>query len=142
MRRWSRGILLIVAVLDLVAAQAPPTASCCNCDTPQKEEGVACLSAKEMRLQVNHIEPLRPSGLDKDLNIAGTVVIAVRFQPDGRVDCAHAESGNPIAISAALEAIRKWSFKPLLLNGVAQAGCGRVTIKYRLRDHGSSTELQ
>jgi hypothetical protein len=102
---------------------------------------VACLSAKDMRDHVDHIEPLKPSGLDKGLNLAGTLVMEVRFDASGEVACAHAKSGTPIAISAAMEAVQKWTFKPVMSKTVAKAGCGSITIKYRLRDRGSSTEL-
>jgi len=95
-----------------------------------------------MRDHVDHIEPLQPSGLGKDLNLAGTVVVEFRFGPDGKVACARATSGHPIAISAAMEAVPKWTFKPALRNGAPKAGCGRITIRYRLRDQGSSTKLQ
>ena len=69
-------------------------------------------------------------------------MVEVRFEADGKVSCSRAKSGHPIAIAAAMEAIPKWTLKPLISNGVAKAGCGRVTIKCRLRDRGSSTELQ
>jgi len=85
--------------------------------------------------------PLPPS-LDKGLKLAGIVVMEMRFGPSGRVACARVKSGHPIAVSPAMEAVRKWTFKPVVSNGVAKAGCGRMTIKYRLRDQGSSTKLR
>jgi TonB family protein len=91
---------------------------------------------------VDHIEPLKPSRLDKGLNLSGTVIVEIRFEPNGSVACVRAKSGNPIAISAAIAAVPKWTFKPVVSNAVTKAGCGQITIKYRLRDKGSSTELQ
>ena len=119
--------------------------ACCKCDlraSAVQPRDVICLGTKEMSSQVDHIEPLKPSGLGKGLNLSGTVVVEVRFDADGKVVCSRAKSGHPIAIAAAIEAIPKWTFKPLTSNGVAKAGCGRIPIKYRLRDRGSSTELQ
>ena len=95
-----------------------------------------------MRDHVDHVEPLKPTGLDKGLNLAGIVVVEIRFDPSGAVAYARAKSGHPIAVAAAMEAARKWTFKPLISNGVAKPGYGRITIKYRLRDQGSSTELR
>jgi hypothetical protein len=80
-----------------------------------------------MRNHVDHIEPLKPSGIDKALNLAGIVILEMRFDASGKVACAHAKSGHPIAISAALAAAQKWSFKPVLLGGVAKGGCGAIT---------------
>ena len=135
-----RTVPLIVLSVALLAAQ-PPAVPCCTCGAKQSDDAV-CLNSKEMRGRVDHIEPLKPSGLEKDLNIAGITVLEVRFEADGTVACARARSGHPIAISAAMEAIRKWTFKPVLSNGVAKGACGTVTIKYRLRQNGSSTTLQ
>lgn len=110
---------------------------CCKCEgraSSGQTDDVICLSAKEMRDRVAHVEPLQPSGLGKDLKLAGTVVVEVRFGPNGKVACARAKSGHPIAISAAMEALPKWTFKPLISKGAPKSGCGRLTIKYRLRD--------
>lgn len=132
-------IVVLAASPWLQSASVP----CCNnCATSGRSDDVVCLSTKEMRDHVDHIEPLKPSGLDKGLNLAGNVVMEVRFDASGKVACAHAKSGHPIAISAAMEAIKKWTFKPVESSGVANSGCGLISIKYRLRDQGSSTKLQ
>lgn len=135
-------ISLIVVLVGLLSAQAPSVSCCNNCETSAHAVDLACLNAKEMRDHVDHVEPLKPSVLDKGLNLAGTVVVEVRFDASGKVACARAKSGHPIAISAAMEAVQKWTFKPLVSSGVAKGGCGLIRIKYRLRDQGSSTKLQ
>jgi len=132
------ALMMLLILWDAAQVHSVP---CCNCENSGRSDNVICLDAKQMRDHVEHAEPLKPSGLDKGLNLAGVVVIEVRFDASGKVACASAKSGNPIAISAAMEAVRKWTFKPLMSNGVAKGGCGRVTIKYRLRDQGSSTQL-
>ena len=132
---------IVLLTAGLVAAEST-SASCCKCEKSGQSDEVICLSNKEMRDQVDHLEPLKPSGLDKDLNLAGIIVVEIRFEPGGEVACARAKSGHPIAISAAMKAVRRWTFKPLVSNGPAKAGCGIITIKYRLRHQGSSTKLQ
>jgi hypothetical protein len=134
-------IPFIVLLAGLAVAQSP-SVPCCNCESPRRSDDVICISAKEMRDHVDQIEPLKPSGLGKGLNLAGIIVVEMRFEPNGKVACVRAKSGHPIAISAAMEAVRKWNFKPLRLNGAAKGACGDITIKYRLRDKGSSTELR
>src|SRR5260370_15206813 len=93
-------ILLLAAGAGWAQARS---GRCCECDghTSSDQTDVVCLSSKEMRDHVDHIEPLQPSGLGKDLNLAGTVVVEFRFVPDGKVACARARSVHPIAISAA-----------------------------------------
>ena len=135
-------ILVLVAGLGWSQSRSEP---CCKCGghiSSNRSSSPICLSAKEMRDHVDHMEPLQPSGLGKGLNLSGTVVVEIRFGSDGKVACSQFRSGHPIAIAAATEAVPKWTFKPLVSNGVAKVACGRITIKYRLRDQGSSTELQ
>ncbi len=140
----SRSFILLLFVTGVVWAQSRED-RCCECTTngvaPRQSVDLVCLSPREMRAQTDHVEPLRPSGLGKGVNISGTVVLEVRFEPEGKVGCARAKSGHPIAIAAAMEAIRKWTFKPLTLSGAGKAGCGQITIKYRLRDRGSTTKV-
>jgi TonB family protein len=137
----TRRILFFVFLAELLSAQSG-TVPCCHCEGSGRTDDVVCLDGKGMRDHVDRLEPLKPSGLDKGLNLAGIVVVEVRFDSAGKVDCARAKSGHPIAISAALTAIKKWTFKPIVSGGVANGGCGVITIKYRLRDQGSSTKLQ
>lgn len=140
-------MMRVFAILLLISGVgvAQDGDTCCKCEAHSPSEhsgGAICLTDREMRSHVDHIEPLQPSGLGTGLNLSGTVVMEIRLDPNGKVACARAKSGHPIAISAAMQAIPKWTFKPVLSNGVRKAGCGRITIKYSLRDRGSSTELR
>ena len=136
-------LMILVLAASACWAQANIEA-CCKCEPGSSDNSgdAICLTAKEMRALVDHIEPLQPSGLDKGLNLTGRLAIEVRFGRDGKVACARALEGHPIAIAAAMDAIRKWTLKPIELSGVPKAGCGRITIKYKLRDRGSSTVIQ
>jgi hypothetical protein len=139
------NLVIMLLLTPFAGWQQIGSDSCCKCETPglvRQSSDLVCLSAKKMRKQIDHMESLRPSGLGKGLYLSGSLVLEVRFEANGKVACSRALSGHPIAISAAMEAIPKWTFKPLIVNGVAKGGCGRINIKYRLRDQGSSTELK
>jgi len=134
-------ISIILILSGLLSAQSP-SVPCCKCQTSGQSKNVVCLDDKEMREHVDHVEPLKPSGLEKGLHLAGIILVEMRFDASGKVACARAKSGHPIAIAAAMEAVRKWTFKPVVSDGTAKGGCGIITIKYRLRDQGSSRELK
>ena len=138
------AIILLFLIGRIVWAQ-PGLEACCKCDEGRpsgQAVDVVCLNPKEMRKHVKHIEPLHPSGYGKKLNLAGTVVMEIRFDSNGAVACARAKSGHPLGVSAAMAAINKWTFKAIVKGSARTPGCGTITIKYRLRDKGSSTELQ
>lgn len=136
-----RGISFILLLAGLAAARERPL-PCCKCEDSGRSDDVICLSGKEMREHVNHIEPLETPRLDHHLNLAGIVVLEIRFESNGKVSCARAISGHAMAIASAMEAVRRWTFKPVVWRVVAKGGCGRITIKYRLGEQGNSTELQ
>ena len=136
--------LLFFFALSLIAPFAfsqEPVPPCCHCDAVAQSSDVVCLSTDQIIRRVRRIEPLQPTGLDKDLALAGTLVIEVRIDPNGQVECAHAVGGNPIAVSAAMRALPKWTFSPSTNSGISRSSCGRLKIRFRLSSHGSSTKL-
>ena len=50
-------------------------------------------------------------------HVAGVVVVAVRVKTDGRVSDLRLVSGHPALQQAAMDAIRKWTYKPFLVDG-------------------------
>lgn len=136
-------LALLFTFVGIVSAQSQASSWCkCKPGASSSSSDVICLGAKDMRTHVERLEPLKPSGLGKRINLAGTVVLEVAFDSDGKPFCFRAKSSHPIAVSAAMEALPKWTFKPLSVKGTPKSGCGQITIKYRLRDQGSTTELQ
>ncbi|MGA2146241.1 MAG: energy transducer TonB [Bryobacteraceae bacterium] len=62
--------------------------------------------------------------------LRGEVKLNLRIDDQGRVGCAEAISGHPIAIAAAMTAIRDWRFKPYVLGGKTVSVLGHLTIVY------------
>lgn len=54
----------------------------------------------------------------KDCRCEGRVVVHVLVAEDGAVECAKYKEGHPLLRKAALEAVKRWKFKPLKLSGV------------------------
>jgi len=50
----------------------------------------------------------------------------------GNVVGAHALSGHPLLISAALKAVLQWKYEPTLLNGTPVAVEMEVTVHFKL----------
>ena len=106
-------------------------APCCKCDNVGPSEEVICLSVKQMRDHVDHIEPIKTPGLMNGRG-RGILRLAILFDSTGRASSIRWKCGSPLLTGVAIEAIRKWTFKPVLANGVKKAGCGIITIKYRV----------
>jgi protein TonB len=54
----------------------------------------------------------------KKMQAAGSVQVQVMISEEGRVIEATTISGHPLLRVAAVEAARKWVFKPTMLNGI------------------------
>jgi TonB family protein len=66
---------------------------------------------------ISRVQPLYPASAKK-VNASGKVEVQVTISVEGRVIEAVAVSGHPLLRSAALDAARRWVFKPTILNDV------------------------
>jgi hypothetical protein len=62
--------------------------------------------------------------------LRGDVRLNIGIDIRGRVTCADAIDGHPIAIAAAMAVIRDWRFKPYVQNGRSAPVLGHLTIAY------------
>src|ERR1017187_10211845 len=65
---------------------------------------------------IQKIEPQYPP-LARSARIQGQVVLAAVISKSGEIENLVLVSGHPLLVPAALEAVRKWRYRPYLLNG-------------------------
>lgn len=65
---------------------------------------------------VNRVQPIYPP-LARQTRISGTVRLHAIIGKDGTVQQLQVESGHPLLVQAALDAVRQWRYQPTLLNG-------------------------
>jgi hypothetical protein len=121
----------------------PPEPQCRRCSTQFEGDHsatVLCLSEKQMRSHLAHLVPLKLG--EPHVKASGTLVLQVRFQPDGTVDCMKGVSGYPLALASAMEVVPKWTFRPIRKKDKKYGGCGLVRVKYRLSDSEHETTVQ
>jgi TonB family protein len=93
------------------AATAPAAGTSPPPETRKVSEGVVRGNA------IVKAQPIYPA-VAKKMQAAGSVQVQVLISEEGRVIEASAISGHPLLLSAAVDAARKWVFKPTKLNGV------------------------
>lgn len=98
------------------------------------------LKESQVSRQVEHIE-MEPDVMGNHVNVSGIAVVEVVVDNDGRVQCAQALSGHPLAISHLIQSSRKWKFKPYLKDGSAQRFCGRLRLKFSFVENKPSVEV-
>jgi len=78
---------------------------------------------------------VRPT-LPPDVNgksIFGTVAVKVEIDRMGKPSSLEVIKGDPELTKAVLEAVRKWRWKPLMLDGVAVEAETTVTVNFEPR---------
>lgn len=79
--------------------------------------GLACVMVSAQagnqadRKVIQRVAPVYPE-LAKRMHITGLVRFEVVIRPDGSVKSMKAVGGNPLLIQSAMDAIRKWKYKP------------------------------
>lgn len=70
--------------------------------------------------QKRDMPPYPPEAVRK--KIAGDVILAVRYSPDGNVEALQRIVGDPILVKAAIQAVTNWKFQPVKENGEKAGG--------------------
>jgi len=65
---------------------------------------------------VNRVQPIYPP-LARQTRISGTVRLHAIIAKNGSVEQLTVESGHPLLVQAALDAVKQWRYQPTLLNG-------------------------
>ncbi len=82
----------------------------------QEEKKMRVSSDLQQAKLISSQMPVYPV-LAKRGRVEGTVRLTATIDKEGRVDKLETVSGHPILEQAALEAVRKWRYKPTVLNG-------------------------
>jgi TonB family protein len=110
--------LLLLSVTLVVGQQAPPS------PPPQRIGG----DVAQANLLVK-IEPVYPA-LARAARVQDYVMFQTEISKEGKVTNLIILHGHPLLNDAALEAVRNWQYKPILLNGQAIDVVTTVTINF------------
>jgi TonB family protein len=79
-------------------------------------------------LVVERVAPPWPP--EPGMHVAGDVVMRVTLDSSGKLTSARAVSGHPLKRTAALSAVRRWTFRPMLKGARPRAVTGYVTVHF------------
>ena len=82
-------------------------------------------------LLIVHPQPTYPP-LAKQARISGAVVLQAEISKDGSIQNLHVISGHPMLIQNALEAVKRWKYKPYILNGEPVEVETTITVNFTL----------
>jgi len=79
------------------------------------------------------VKPIYPAQAEKD-QLQGEVMVKLTVSESGDVEKVEVISGNPILAGAAVDAARKWKFKPVIRNGEAVKASTRIPFDFAYPD--------
>jgi protein TonB len=84
--------------------------------------------------KANLIYQVKPSypPLAKQARIQGPVLLAAVIGPDGGIEDLRVISGHPLLISATVEAVKQWRYRPMQLNGRPTRVATTITVNFSL----------
>ena len=94
-------------------------------ETPNPE---TVLSAK----LIKRVDPIYPD-LARSADLSGNVVLNAHIDETGKVREVQAISGDPVLVHAAVEAVRQWEYRPLLVDGHPRPSDERIAINFSHR---------
>lgn len=80
---------------------------------------------------VHKVEPYYPQ-MAKVAHITGDVILRALIGRDGTIRQLEPVSGHPVLISASMDAVRRWQYKPYLLNGEPVEVDTTITVKFHM----------
>jgi TonB family protein len=93
-------------------------------------------AAEITRLASNDIPAQAQGGsypsLSKQMKVLGSVVLQAYVGADGGIRDLHVISGNPILVSAAVEAARQWKFAPYMQNGQPVETQAKIQVNFTI----------
>jgi protein TonB len=80
---------------------------------------------------IHRVQPEYPP-LARQARIQGTVVLRAIISRDGKIDNLQVVSGHPMLVQAAIDAVRRWRYRPYLLNDQPVEVETQVTVNFTL----------
>lgn len=111
----------------------PPPAPKPKAEAPKEEPVVRIRRGGEVQqaMLVRQIKPLYPP-LAKQARIQGVVRLGAVIGKDGNIQNLSVISGHPLLVSAAVDAVKQWVYRPTQLNGDAVEVVTQIDVVFTL----------
>jgi TonB family protein len=135
------ALLSLVALLAAAGSMAQDerqTPSGKQTETPKPQRFRMGGNAEAGNL-VHQVSPVYPD-LAKQAHISGTVVLHAVIAKDGTIEQLEYVSGPPLLMHSAMDAVRQWRYRPVILNGEVVEVDTTISVVYPLGSSPPSNE--
>ena len=125
--------LLVPLILAASTAAVGQDSNNADVSKPAPEvQRVRVSSGVATRLLIKKVQPNYPEEA-KHAGIQGRVLLQAEISKDGAVQNLLLISGHPMLAQAAIEAVKKWKYKPYLLNRQPVAMETQIAVDFQLQ---------
>src|ERR1035441_10661161 len=100
------------------------------------------LESEELIALSTHCAPPAVSGLARNTRIQGVVKLTILVDQEGKISCVRLIQGHPLLVGAALEAARKWTFRPIAQGGQPVSFYGHLDFQFSLGLYRETTRSE
>ena len=122
------GSLLNSAPLAPPPPPPPPKAAAPAVPTPKMIHVGGNVEAAKL---LSGPKPAYPA-IAREARVSGTVDLKAIIGKDGKVQNLTVTDGNPLLVGAAMDAVRKWVYKPTYLNGLPVSVATEIEVTFNL----------
>jgi protein TonB len=115
-----------VALPPLPPSPPPPTPA------PAVKVEPFRVSHMELADLVHRVNPTYPP-LARQARVQGVVVLEAVINKEGAIESLHVLTGHPLLNQAAVDAVKQWRYRPLMLNGEPTEVITTVTVTFTLQ---------
>ncbi len=125
--RLSLILLLFAGSVEAVQPRLPSCSSRHGENLCAKGVSVRLRYKETKERSINRSAPRFPG----QCRCQGTVVVAVRVNTEGQVECTEILSGHPLLRATSVNAAKQWTFEPLVKGGKPQAFVGLLAFTFK-----------
>jgi protein TonB len=121
-----RGISSIdgFGIVEAIENALPPPA-------PRPQSPIRLHAGMQPPRKLTHVDPIYPP-IAQSARVEGTVILEAVIDADGHVTSVRVLRSIPLLDQAAMDAVKRWSFTPTLLNGTPVPIALTVTVRFAL----------
>ncbi len=90
------------------------------------------VSQMERASLIHQVSPVYPN-LAKVTRTQGVVVVEATISKEGGIESLRVVSGHPLLIQAAVDAVKQWRYRPLILNGEPVEVLTTITVTFSMQ---------
>jgi TonB family protein len=127
---------LVIAIGDRrpgMASTLAPTAVLANIPAEAGAKRIRIKGAVEQANLVTKVMPVYPP-LAKQAHLQGTVILNALIDRQGKVKGLELVSGEPLLADAAVDAVKQWVYRPVLLNGDPVEVITQIQVNFTLAE--------